>query len=140
MRNRVDNEPNGLGEASTPWLASRRHCFVGLTVTFVSMVNGALFAASPGAERERALLASLNDPAKARALGRAYLRTLPTAERSTRRLAGAVYEALGAMPTDPTAKLRVQVRREFAEGSVITVDGWCLSLTEVRIYAIAALS
>jgi hypothetical protein len=33
-----------------------------------------------------------------------------------------------------------QVCRDFAEGIVVCVDGWLLSLTEARLYALASLS
>jgi hypothetical protein len=32
------------------------------------------------------------------------------------------------------------VCRDFAEGTVVCVDGWLLSLTEARLYALASLS
>ncbi len=33
-----------------------------------------------------------------------------------------------------------QVRLDFAQGAVVSVDGWLLSLTEARVYALVALS
>jgi len=33
-----------------------------------------------------------------------------------------------------------QVRHEFAQGAIISVDGWLLSLTEARVYALVALT
>jgi hypothetical protein len=33
-----------------------------------------------------------------------------------------------------------QVRLDFGQGAVVSVDGWLLSLTEARVYALVALS
>jgi hypothetical protein len=33
-----------------------------------------------------------------------------------------------------------QVRLDFAQGAVVSIDGWLLSLTDARVYALVALS
>jgi hypothetical protein len=79
------------------------------------------------------------------AISQACLRALPTDESSPQRLASLV---LGGMSSTTLKHLtagtlhdaiRVQSRRDFAHGTIVTVDGWMLSRTEVRLYALAAL-
>jgi len=35
--------------------------------------------------------------------------------------------------------IKERSRTDFRDGRVVTVDGWILSLTETRVYALAAL-
>jgi hypothetical protein len=79
------------------------------------------------------------------AISQACLRALPTDESSPQRLASLI---LGGMSSTSRRHLaagtlhhaiRVQSRRDFARGDIVTVDGWMLSRTEVRLYALAAL-
>ena len=82
----------------------------------------------------------------ARALGRAVLRTTRTS-RSVPRLVDEVAEgidggraALGsASDTELREALARRIRQDFAEDRVVTVDGWVLSVTETRLYALADL-
>ena len=128
-------------------VASRRHSLVGLFALLTGLVGGAgirSFAEIPFAGPE-SLLAVLDDPAKAGGLGRAYLRGLPAFLRSSEYLAGAILaETKRGMERQTHADLRrlinERVRRDFSEGTVVAVDGWFLSLTEARLYALAALA
>jgi hypothetical protein len=91
-----------------------------------------------------ALLAVLNDPRSARVIGRAYLRTLPAAERTAGHLVRAISADNTRGPRCPTSNLprliNDSVRHDFAAGAVVAVDGWVLSRTEARLYALAALA
>ena len=42
---------------------------------------------------------------------------------------------------DRTVKQHIsnQIRRDFTEGTVVNAEGWVLSVTEARLYALAAL-
>lgn len=81
------------------------------------------------------------DPRSAQAIGAAYLRTIDGAEVPSERMRRAI---LGDGPTADAAELKraiaVQIRRDFAEGAIVMVDGWMLSRTEARLCGLAALS
>ena len=85
-----------------------------------------------------ALLDLFDDPARARALGRAYLATLPTPP-SADALTAAVTAGLPG-----TVRLRTEIaaliRADYAAERIECLDGWLLSRTEARLCAIAALS
>lgn len=52
------------------------------------------------------------------------------------------YDASAAITRDPQqiiAALQQLVRHEYAHGEAEAVDGWILSVTEARVYALAAL-
>jgi hypothetical protein len=80
------------------------------------------------------------------ALGTACLNSLPSEKSSLQQLASEVLAATScdveAMKSKALVRQRIanQVRRDFAQGAIVSVDGWLLSLTEVRIYALLALS
>ena len=85
-------------------------------------------------------------PRNAYAIGNACLRTLPPKGNSAEQLANAILVAAEidsqAAKTTQAIRDRIsnRVRKDFAEDAVISVDGWVLSLTEARLYALAALS
>lgn len=94
----------------------------------------------------RLLLSLLKDPRKARAIGRAYLKTLPDGPITAEQLAAAILPdhrlddpGLGAAAALGPQVL-TRIRRDFSEGAVVVVDGWVLSVTEARLYALAALA
>ena len=77
------------------------------------------------------LLQIVGDTDKARAIGNASM----VAMRSP-----SVRRIVRALPSRPTAEmLRARIREEFAMGAVVVADGWVLSETEARLYALAAL-
>lgn len=128
-----------------PLLASRRRCLAVL-LALVAPWSGMALDPWPGragyAGIRRALIEVLGDPVCARAIGQACLCALPAAERTSDRLVAAIG---GAVPLDGAASevrrlIRQRVRRDFAEGSIVRVEGWILSLTEARLYALAALA
>jgi hypothetical protein len=103
-------------------------------------------AAGTLAPAHLALLALLDDPRDASAIGRAYVHTLSAAERSAEKLVRAIFaDASLDMRTPPGfgivgSTVNERMRRDFSEGAIVTVDGWILSLTEARLYALAALA
>jgi len=80
------------------------------------------------------------------ALGTACLNSLPSGKSSLQQLAGEILAVTScdveAIKSKELVRQRIanQVRRDFAQGAILSVDGWLLSLTEVRIYALLALS
>jgi hypothetical protein len=82
----------------------------------------------------------------ARALGRVVLRTTRMS-RSVPRLVNEVARGIeggrGTMGRASDAELRdalaKSIRQDFAEDRIVTVDGWILSITETRLYALADL-
>jgi hypothetical protein len=93
------------------------------------------------------LLAVLDRPESAAAVGRAYLASHP-GEADRDRLAARLDQAVRCQDCDPararTEQLREalagQIRADFAAARVVTVDGWVLSETEARLCGLAALS
>ena len=102
----------------------------------------------PGSDLARALVATLRRPDSAAAVGRAYLTRVP-AEALSVRLVEGIREGLARDGFDPVvpagrpaelrSRLGERVRRDFAEGRVVAVDGWVLAATEARLFALAAL-
>lgn len=77
-------------------------------------------------------------------LGQACLRGLANTDISARNLAQLIIADL-ELPTNsstpPQVKSAVQrrIRCDFEQRKTVDVDGWCLSLTETRLYAFALL-
>ena len=93
----------------------------------------------------RALTACFRDPASPRAVGRAYLAAVPeeaSVQGLVRRLIGEASAVSAPLPlTDRDAlraAMRSRIRRDFAEGRIVMVDGWFLSQTEARLCALTA--
>lgn len=84
------------------------------------------------------------DQAAAARLGRIYLETHP-AEGDRNTLVGLIEEAMtpqtgdGADPAAMAAALQEAVREDYARDVVVPVDGWLLSVTEARLYALLAV-
>jgi hypothetical protein len=104
------------------------------------------------ASREPASLAC--DPAflawcsrlnQSQTLGKACLETLPAVETSIADLNRLIFDGICATRGDRWSAsalaqtLRDRSRTDFREGRIVNVDGWMLSLTETRVYALAAL-
>ncbi len=95
---------------------------------------------------ERWLRTMLADLDSARRVGQAYLAKAPD-EASRDRLMAQLFPRLdpgGAQITDRPESWResfaMRCRRDFVEGQTVRVDGWVLSLTEVRLCALASLA
>lgn len=80
------------------------------------------------------------------AIGRVYLRQVP-AEGDVPTLARLIAASLS---TGPAALARMsdaalrhgiaqRIRQDFADGRIVDVDGWLLSVTEARLYAVTTL-
>jgi hypothetical protein len=79
-------------------------------------------------------------------IGNACLEALPVTENSrdalTRAILGDMWEVdRGYSSARALARsIMERSRNDFRDGRVVSVDGWMLSLTETRVYALAALS
>ena len=80
------------------------------------------------AEAKRALEALFSDMSAARAIGAAYLRS-----HGTDGIDLAIVENL-------KSAIAARVRDDFANARVVSVDGWLLAETEVRLCAVACLA
>lgn len=86
-----------------------------------------------------------SDPARARAVGMEYLRTVAV-ESDPPRLRRLIMTRLGLAerPLPPPERLRAEIargiREDFAAGQTVQVAGWILSRTEARVCALVALS
>jgi hypothetical protein len=82
----------------------------------------------------------------ARVVGRAYLRQAPE-EADPEFLIAAIHGAdadlrhlvVDGDELDLATALRYRIRRDFADGRTVRVDGWVLSRTEARLCALAEL-
>lgn len=73
-------------------------------------------------------------------LGRRYRETVP-AEDNADVLAHAIVGGSAAMPqASLCARIAEQVRRDFAHGRTVTLNGWVLAATEARQCALLSLS
>jgi hypothetical protein len=79
------------------------------------------------------------------ALGKACLEALPAIETSIAGLTRLILDGMWATGGDHWSTralaqtVRERSRTDFSEGRIVNVDGWMLSLTETRIYALGAL-
>jgi hypothetical protein len=91
------------------------------------------------------LVALCSDLSYPRTIGKACLETLPPIEASKAALTRVILADIRATGRDGSSAsalahiIRDQSRDDFRDGRIVTVDGWMLSLTETRIYALAAL-
>jgi hypothetical protein len=92
-----------------------------------------------GAEAASLLRGLITDREGAARLGRSYLAAHPTEARSgvlVRDLVGAIE------PTSVSGASREvadRIRGDFAAGNTVVVEGWVLSRTEARLYALVVL-
>jgi hypothetical protein len=79
------------------------------------------------------------------ALGKACLEALPAIETSIAGLTRLILDGMWATGGDHWSTralaqtVRERSRTDFSEGRIVNVDGWMLSLTETRIYALGSL-
>jgi hypothetical protein len=110
-----------------------------------SAMAAALGRSDPPKSPQAMLLSVFEHRQSACAIGARCLKSLSpgqTAHGLTEAIAAAVGLDAETLKTRPAVKRRIahQVARDFAEGAVVNVDGWMLSLTEARLCALAALS
>jgi hypothetical protein len=103
-------------------------------------------AAAQAAERRAldALARLFGDRDAIRSVGRTCTGVAGCADRSAalRRIAADLDLSIDGLaklrPGTLGRRLARAIRRDFADGRVVTVDGWVLAETEARLYAIAA--
>jgi hypothetical protein len=97
-------------------------------------------ASMSGSRTFAAFLAGLG---YSRTIGEACLKALPAVEASkgclTRAIFGDMLDGGGGCWSALAQAIRERSRDDFRDGRIVTVDGWMLSLTETRLYALAAL-
>jgi len=93
-----------------------------------------------------ALISIFENSRSASEIGSMCLKSVMVGARTTEDLANAIIvatecdtEALKSMQT-LRQRISNRVRNDFAEGAVINVEGWVLSVTEAHLYALAALA
>jgi hypothetical protein len=92
-----------------------------------------------------ALLAWCSRLSQPQTLGKACLEALPAIETSIAGLTRLVLDGVEAADGDRRSAralaqaVRDRSRDDFREGRIVNVDGWMLSLTETRVYALAGL-
>ena len=91
------------------------------------------------------LLSVFEDPKYAYEIGTACLKLMAEGANTPEHLVNAIIGAPECdhevLLTTPALKEHIsnRVRRDFTEGAVVNADGWVLSVTEARLYALAAL-
>lgn len=126
-----------------------------LVASLAAMIAGLLLPGASAADQTADdwpsgwLDAVVPDLAAAGRLGRAYLAAHPD-EREPRRLVVELLGSLGlskerhAVDSVPAARWSTRAREvvteDYLAGRVVPVDGWVLSVTEARLYALAALA
>lgn len=106
------------------------------------LLHGLPRTASADAAVDEPLLGVVPNRAAAATLGRAYLAAHPD-EAEPRRLRTLLEATLRADVSDAAAlrtRIEHQLRADYIRGDLAEVDGWLLSLTEARLYALAALA
>ncbi len=102
----------------------------------------ALVGTTPPRSAAERLAGLLKHPESARPIGEAYLALAPH-EASTARLVSLVAAGAAAESASDSELRRLVaagVRDDFSAGRTAEVDGWVLSLTEARLFALVALS
>jgi hypothetical protein len=127
---------------------SRRR-FLALVAAAAAAVtlSGSSAAVASRHERLAARLAGIFDhPASAGVVGREYLRAYPAeagAEQLVAAIAAAIPGGIAALISAPRQDLRGLLdratREDFTNDRIVTLQGWVLSATEARLYALAAL-
>jgi hypothetical protein len=130
---------------------SRRSINAFLAGAAAWLCNGATLLSAPNQpdyakSLPHILLSLFENPRSAYAIGTACLKSLPPNQSSPQQLTNAIIAAAEsdteAMTTKQAIRQRIanRVCNDFSEGAVVNVEGWLLSLTEARLYALAALS
>ncbi len=131
---------------------ARRNVLVSLATTLAGMMLPSLRLVAgqvPGSQPDGLLKILVPDTEAAARLGRVYLAAHPT-ELDLQRLVDGVLRrqdlpaTADAIDSTPEAVLIARARRvvvdDYLAGRVVNIDGWVLSITEARLYALAALA
>jgi hypothetical protein len=125
----------------------RRRVLTGLAATGALLGVGAYHSLGGPGRADAAgvvhrFLAALRERGSAAAVGRAFLAAYP-GERDAERLARDITARVGGSVAGGTTHLRHgisrEIRRDFAIGRIVRVDGWILSETEAKLCGLAAL-
>lgn len=121
----------------------KRREFIGIAATGAAglVLPATLARAEPGSEplAHPRLLQILRDPDLVRGLGERYRVAVP-AESSESALRAVLARDLPvASPLATADNANAQIRRDFTQGRVVTVNGWVLSVTEARQCALFSL-
>jgi hypothetical protein len=109
-----------------------------------SRARSAGAAGAAATSGQAALAAVCADLPRADAIGQACLRALPGGVASAEPLAALILADLPAASDRASGRtlataVRQRSRDDFRDGRIVSVDGWMLSLTEARVYALAML-
>ena len=127
----------------------RRDFVAGIVVAGAALASWPAWASrwlgGTTASPAEALLAAFRHPDSAAAVGRAFLAGHP---QDADTLVDSVTAGLRCRGCDPAVAGRAdlrqaiahEVRDDFANGRVVSVDGWVLSATEARLCGLAALT
>jgi hypothetical protein len=136
-----------------PRLTSRRRFFlVGLGVGIPAAVWplrpwGALVQIEGSASPHARLSGLLEHPASARVIGREYLRQArgrPTPRALVESIVTDLPDGARTLRSASDRELRrlltLRTRRDFEEDRTVALQGWIVSLTEARLFALATLA
>jgi soluble lytic murein transglycosylase-like protein len=105
-----------------------------LIAAWASALVPALAGGASGAEL-------FSDPGAAARLGARYLAALAPSRRRGETIAALALArgVAGMAPRSRRAQIAAAIRRDFAEGAIVTIDGWMLARSEARLCASAYL-
>jgi hypothetical protein len=92
-----------------------------------------------GADAASLLRGLITDRDGAARLGRSYVAAHPSEARSGVLVRGLVGATAPTSVSGASRKVAARIRGDYAAGSTVVVDGWVLSRTEARLYALVAL-
>jgi hypothetical protein len=120
---------------------TRRACLRVLSGLVALGLAPALFRGEDRSSPRDRVLALVPRRRSAARVGRAFLARHP-AEADEAALIGFLARGMDPEGTRSAAqhRLRDRVRADFARGDTVQVQGWILSLTEARLYALAAMA
>lgn len=130
---------------------SRRSALVTVVAGVIAWLNSRLPLASADPARNVPVLAHSDLIAVCsrlrcpRTIGNACVLALPPSERTRSSLTKTLLADLApateaeALPATLGETITKRARIDFSESKTVTVNGWVLSLTEARVYALAAL-
>ena len=117
-------------------------CAWPITAVFGAQKSTLLQSSPP--RPEAAIVSLFREPVQASALGAACLLLLPELERTVQSLSASVLpvEVMTTFQTQEAIHQYIitRIADDFRREMLINVGGWLLSLTEVRVYALVALS
>jgi hypothetical protein len=128
-----------------PRLVTRRRVLKAVAALWASAASGACYANGVGSDApllNRQLRTIFGDPRDAERIGEAYLAQRPQ-EADPDFLVRTVYAVAGRLSRlngcEWRDRVSAAVRRDFAQGATVSLQGWILSTTEARLCALAAI-